>query len=202
MKRKYLYLCTFLFLPLGLSGCTNVFQTESQSNLYQIQLAIYRPLCVDVSNNGTTSGSLLQSKPCATGDLSQQWGLKSMSSDGGSSTGQSATTGSFLFINANSLMCMSVADDPDTAPGQHIVLEPCTMDGSDPTQIWTVATAPAGEAGSQIISSASSQCLDLPYGAAAAEFDMQQYYCTPTDPAQGWVLQSVPAETLSTSTGQ
>jgi hypothetical protein len=42
------------------------------------------------------------------------------------------------------------------------------------------------------VSMASSQCLDLPYGATASIFFMQQYTCSDNDPAQGWVLNPVP----------
>jgi hypothetical protein len=88
-------------------------------------------------------------------------------------------------------MCMAVASDPDTAPGQYVVQYPCVTDGSQPDQIWSIKQAPSGEAGVRLVSLASGQCLDLPYGAVASIFTLQQYTCDTNDPAQGWNINPV-----------
>ena len=91
-------------------------------------------------------------------------------------------------------MCMTVADapdSPDTAPGQLVLQEASAADKNQPNQLWQIVSAPSGEAGSQIVSVASKQCLDLPFGAVASIDHLQQYYCTPNDPARGWVFGSV-----------
>lgn len=174
-------LAWFLFVGLCLlaGGCANV---NYNAGVNQIQLAIYSGLCLDVLDASTASGAPVQAYACGPGKLSQEWTLKPV------------TPGSMsqvLVVNANSEMCMSVADNPDTAPGQAVIQEGCVGDGSQLNQVWSLKPAPGGEAGFQFISMASSQCLDLPYGAVASTFDMQQYYCTPSDPAQGWQVNPV-----------
>jgi hypothetical protein len=171
-----------LLLPLAATGCTEL---HVRQGVDQIQLAIYTPLCIDVLDASTASGAHVQAYPCGAGKLSQEWYITPESGD---------MFGQVTIKNANSKMCMTVLSGPnnsDTAPGEYVVQEPCASDGSEPNQVWMITPAPSGEAGNQIISLASNQCLDLPYGATASIFDMQQYTCTPGDPAQGWVLNSV-----------
>jgi hypothetical protein len=150
---------------------------------FQIVLAIYSPLCIDVLDASTASGAEVQVYPCGVGKRSQEWQLINAGSSG------------YNIVNVNSRLCMSVVngtDSPDTAPGQHVDQETCAANGSASNQVWTMVKAPAGEAGYQFISAASGQCLDLPYGATASVFQLQQYTCTSNDPAQGWTLTSVP----------
>jgi hypothetical protein len=165
-----------LFLPLGLAGCSY----NPTGDVAQIQLAIYTPICVDVLDASTAAGAQLQIYPCGAGKLSQEWTIEPINN---------AKT--FLFINANSKMCMSVLSPNDTAPGQLVVQEPCAAAGTDPDQVWSINQAPSGEAGEQLVSQASGQCLDLPYGATASIFTLQQYTCTNDDPAQGWTINPV-----------
>jgi hypothetical protein len=145
----------------------------------QIQLAIYTPDCVDVQDASTAAGAHLQIYACGAGKKSQEWEMRRFN------------TSQTEVVNENSQMCMSVASDPDTAPGQYVVQEPCSADGSDLTQLWTTPQAPSGEAGVRFVSVASGQCLDLPYGAVASIDTLQQYTCTNDDPAQGWTLNEV-----------
>jgi ricin-type beta-trefoil lectin protein len=174
-----------LLLPLGLTACG----VTTVGGVNQIQLAIYHPLCVDVQLASKAPGARLQAYPCGPGKLSQEWVIRPASANG-----SLASNGLFIVMNANSEMCMTVASYPDspvTDPGQYVIQAPCSPDASDPTQIWTITQAPSGEAGIRFISTASNQCLDLPYGAAASIFTLQQYYCTPKDPAQGWIIHGV-----------
>jgi hypothetical protein len=157
----------------------------------QIQLAIYRPLCIDVQLASTAPGAHLQAYPCGPGKLSQEWTIKPATANG-----SLISKGLWMVVNANSKMCMTVSPTPDTAPGQYVLQEPCSPDASDPDQIWTIKDAPDGEEGVRFMSVASQQCLDLPYGAAASIFTLQQYYCTPNDPAQGWVIHGVSRGTI------
>jgi hypothetical protein len=170
------WMMVLLFLPLGLAGCGYTVT----GNVNQIQLAIYTPICVDVLDATTASGQQLQIYPCGTGKLSQEWTIKPINN------GQN-----YEFINENSQMCMSVLTPYDTSPGQQVVQETCAPDGTDPDQVWSIQKAPSGEAGDQIISKASGECLDLPYGATASIFTLQQYYCDNNDPAQGWTFNPV-----------
>jgi hypothetical protein len=152
-------------------------------NLYQIQVAIYTPDCVDVMDASTASGANLQIYACGAGKRSQEWTVEPVNANADA-----------IVINENSQMCMTVASAPNspvTAPGQLVVQEPCTASSYQTTQLWQVVPAPSGEAGSRIVSVASQQCLDLPYGAVASIDHLQQYTCTVDDPAQGWVLNSV-----------
>jgi hypothetical protein len=146
----------------------------------QIRLAIYKADCVDVQDASTASGAKMQIYPCGAGKLSQEWLVEPVNN------GQN-----YMFVNGNSHMCMAVASDPDTAPGQFVVQYPCVDDGSQPDQIWSVKQAPSGEAGVRLVSLASGQCLDLPYGAVASIFTLQQYTCDTDDPAQGWNINPV-----------
>jgi hypothetical protein len=166
-----------LSLPFAIAGCGY----DLTGEVNQIQLAIYTPDCVDVLDASMASGAQMQIYPCGAGKMSQEWTIKPV--DNGTQ---------YQIINANSKMCMSVASDPDTAPGQYVVQYPCVNDNSQPDQLWTITPAPSGEAGSRLVSAASGQCLDLPYGAAASTFTLQQYTCTNDDPAQGWIVNPVP----------
>lgn len=127
----------------------------------------------------------MQLYACGAGKKSQEWELLGFS--GGKSE----------VMNENSQMCMAVVNQPpnslDTAPGQWVVQEPCSKDGSDATQLWTIAPAPSGEAGVHFVSAVSGQCLDDPYGMTDPpdNYHIQQYTCTDDDPAQGWTLTEV-----------
>jgi len=165
-----------LVLLAGLSGCSYT----PTGDMNQIQVAIYTPDCVDVLDASMASGANLQIYPCGAGKLSQEWTIKPVNNGT-----------QYQIINGNSLMCMSVASNPDTAPGKFVVQYPCVSDNSQPNQLWTIVAAPSGEAGSRIVSVASGQCLDLPYGAVASIDTLQQYYCDSNDPAQGWVVNGV-----------
>jgi len=162
-----------------IAGCA---QINFNGGVNQIQLAIYAPLCIDVQDASTASGAHIQAYACGAGKRSQEWMLKPVNLN---------MLGQYTIVNANSQMCMSVADTPDTAPGQYVIQEPCASNDSPPNQTWTISPVPNGEAGMRFVSTASGQCLDLPYGATASVFDMQQYYCTATDPAQGWTINPV-----------
>jgi hypothetical protein len=165
-------------LPLVLmTGCAY----HLRGNTNQIQLAIYTPLCVDVLDASTTSGADLQVYPCGPGKRSQEWTVVPIDEQT-----------HVELVNENSKMCMAVLDANDMAPGQLVIQEPCADNGTQQNQLWNIVLAPPGMSGTRIVSLASGQCLDLPYGAAASVFHLQQYYCTADDPAQGWVLNSVP----------
>lgn len=167
-------------LLVGISGCGASYKVDP----VQIQLAIYTPDCVDVLDASTNAGANLQLYACGAGKKSQEWEMIGF----GEQT---------EFMNANSQMCMAVVNNPpdslDTAPGQWVVQEPCSKDGSDQTQLWTITPASNGEAGRQIVSAVSSQCFDDPYGMTDApdSFHLQQYTCTPNDPGQGWTFNEV-----------
>jgi ricin-type beta-trefoil lectin protein len=169
------------FLLIGTAGCGASYKPDP----VQIQLAIYTPDCVDILDASTAAGANLQLYTCGAGKKSQEWEMIGFSND------QSE------IMNENSQMCMAVVNQPpnslDTAPGQWVVQEPCSKDGSDPTQLWTIGQAPNGEAGMQLVSVASGQCFDDPYGMtdAPASFHLQQYTCSNDDPAQGWTLNQV-----------
>jgi len=83
---------------------------------------------------------------------------------------------------------MSVLDAPDTATHQKVVQESCAYTVPKTNQIWSIVVPPKAEAGYQLISAASNQCLDLPDGSIATYFQMQQYPCRGFDVAQGWIL--------------
>jgi hypothetical protein len=179
MMRRMVFVVSLIagtaLLLVAAVGCNSSFKTDP----VQIQLAIYTPDCVDVEDASTAVGAHVQIYPCGTGKKSQEWVMTGFGSQGTE------------FMNVNSQLCMAVASDPDTAPGQYIVQYPCVKDGSDPKQLWSVTSAPNGEAGMQLVSKVSSQCLDLPYGAVASIDMLQQYTCTNDDPAQGWTLNDV-----------
>lgn len=168
-------LSSIIFI-LGTTGCG---VTPGMGPTFQITLAIYTPLCIDVLDASTASGAEVQVYPCGLGKRSQEWQLINTGSSG------------YNFVNVNSQLCISVVNDPDTAPGQHVDQETCTANGGAANQVWKMVKAPGSEAGYQLISAASGQCLDLPYGATASVFQLQQYTCTANDPAQGWTLASV-----------
>jgi hypothetical protein len=178
VKRLVAFLLPVVFILFAsLTGCG---VDPGIGPVNQITLAIYTPLCVDVLGASTASGAQLEAYPCGVGKRSQEWQMNTV-----------GTTNEFTVVNMNSQMCMSILDTPDTAPGQHIVQETCAANASDPDQIWTMVKAPGQEAGYQFVSASSKQCLDLPYGATASIFTLQQYYCTSMDPAQGWTLNQV-----------
>jgi hypothetical protein len=174
------WLVTMLLLAgtvcLGIPGCGY----DPTGNVDVIQLAIYTPDCVDVLDASMATGAHLQIYRCGAGKLSQEWMVIPVNN------GQD-----YLFENAHSQLCMSVASDPDTAPGQYVEQDPCVDDGSNLNEVWSLQQGTGGEAGMRIISMASGQCLDLPYGAAASIFTLQQYTCDADDPAQGWVINPV-----------
>jgi hypothetical protein len=163
-----------LLLLLG-TGCG----FHANGNVNQIQLAAYNQLCVDVLDASMAPGAQVQIYPCGAGKKSQEWSLVPVDSNG-----------NVNLVNENSQLCMTVADTPDTAPGQLVIQEPCGGGDSEPEQVWSIVPAP-GQPGNRFVSMASSQCLDLPYGAIASLYPLQQYYCTQDDPAQGWLLNKV-----------
>jgi len=148
----------------------------------QIKLAAYSPLCVDVTDESAANKAEVQIYPCTEGRPSQDWLFQPV-----------AGTDQFFVVNVNSQMCMSVLDAPDTADHQKIVQESCAYATSQANQIWGIAVPPKGEAGYQLISAASGQCLDVPDGSIATYFQMQQYPCRGFDVAQGWILDPVAA---------
>jgi hypothetical protein len=161
-----------------LTGCG---VTENHpTSVFQITLAIYPPLCVDVPDGGTLDGALVQGGTCVSGQQSQYWHLLPANDTGG-----------YSIVNLNSGLCLSVLDDPDTAAHQKIVLEGCHSPRAPENQTWNIVKAPGTEAGYQLISNASNQCLDIPNGRTYGDFPLQQYYCQPEDPAQGWTLSPV-----------
>jgi Ricin-type beta-trefoil lectin domain len=168
------------FLLVGTTGCS----ASVKPDPVQIQLAIYTPDCVDILDASTAAGANLQLYACGAGKRSQEWEMRGF----GSQT---------EFVNENSQMCMAVVNNPpnsvDTAVGQWVVQEPCSQDGSDPTQLWTIAPGSNGQAGVHFVSAVSSQCFDDPYGMTDPPdtYHLQQYTCTPDDPAQGWTLTEV-----------
>lgn len=165
-----------LLLPLGLAGCSYT----PTGDINQIQLAIYTPICVDVLDASTVSGQQLQIYPCGPGKMSQEWNVEPINNGK-----------NYILINENSQMCMSVLSPYDTNPGQYVVQETCAPGNTDPDQVWSISRAPSGEAGYNIISQVSGECLDLPYGAVASIMTLQQYYCDADDPAQGWTFNPV-----------
>lgn len=175
MKRLILTIPIFFFA----AGCGYTVNGD----LKQIQLALYTRDCVDVLDASADSGATVQIYACGDGKRSQEWTLEPVDANA-----------NVMIINENSQMCMTVADapdSPDTAPGQLVLQETCAAGKDQPSQLWQVVPAPSGEGGSQIVSAVSKQCLDLPFGAVASVYHLQQYTCTPGDPAQGWVLNSV-----------
>jgi Ricin-type beta-trefoil lectin domain len=177
-----LFLCFAASTPLliGITGCGASYNPDP----VQIQMAIYTPDCVDVLDASTAAGANLQLYACGAGKKSQEWEMIGF--------GQQTE-----FMNENSQLCMAVVNEPpnslDTAPGQWVVQEPCSKDGSDQTQLWSITAAPNGEAGIHIVSAVSGQCLDEPYGMTDPPdtYHIQQYTCTDDDPAQGWTLTQV-----------
>lgn len=180
MARRLLFLFSLVFL----TGCTATVHTYPS----QIRLAVYTPICLDVLDASTTDGASVQIYSCGDGKLSQEWQLTSVTNNG-------TDTGQLQIMNENSKMCMAVSSDASTggvnAPGQKVVQETCATDYSEPSQLWKLVPATDGIPGNQLVSVASGQCLDLPYGAIASIFLMQQYTCTPGDPAQGWNINPV-----------
>ena len=171
-----------LAIALSLSGCAAV---SFEHGVNQIQLAVYHPLCIDVEGASTAPGARVQVYACGPGKRSQEWTVKPASA-----TNAFSANGEFMFENANSKLCMSVAANVnDQYPAQPVIQAPC--DYTDPDMLWKILPAPGGMPGFNFVSAASSQCLDLPYGAIASIFDLQEYFCTKGDPAQGWTINPV-----------
>jgi len=170
-----------LILLITMTGCSSTFYKYPN----QIKLAAYTAGCLDVQDAGTFDGAHVQFYPCGDGKRSQEWQITPAQS-----------VNQVQIMNINSQMCMAVAGDPATlavdAPGQYVVQEICEPIGSAPRQLWRIVPATDGTPGDQIINAGSAECLDLPYGAIASIFFMQQYTCTPGDPAQGWIISPVP----------
>ena len=137
-------------LLIGVSGCGASFKTDP----VRIELAIYTPDCVDVLDASTAAGANLQLYACGAGKKSQEWEMIGCGND------------QTELMNENSQMCMSVVNAPPTSPdtAQWVVQEPCLKDGSDQTQLWHITPAPSGEAGMCLVSAASGECFDDPYG--------------------------------------
>ncbi len=167
-----------LFLPLVLVlGCGDGTLSFPDPNAtYQIAFAAYQPLCVDVYNASTTPNTPVIVYPCAPSATSQFWRFVPV-----------GAAGSYNIVNTNSSLCMSVVDAFDTNPGQVMILEKCAANGSKANQVWSLADSSVAS-GKNLVVSVSQQCLDLPYGAIASIFQLQQYYCTKSDPAQSWKL--------------
>jgi hypothetical protein len=185
MTRWKVFLLLFFggagLLFFGVVGCG----ASINHDPIQIKLAIYTPDCVDVLDASTAAGANLQLYACGAGKKSQEWVMI------GFSNGQTE------FMNENSQMCMTVNNQPpnslDTNPGQWVIQEPCSKDGSDATQLWTIESPPNGVAGMHIVSAVSGECFDDPYGITDPPdfYHLQQYTCTSDDPAQGWTFNQV-----------
>ncbi len=145
----------------------------------QIQLAIYPQICVDVLDASTADGAHLQIYPCGEGKRSQEWSIVPVDAHG-----------DVVVINLNSSLCMAVDPTNLDAPGEYVVQETCSTNNSALNQLWSM-TPQQDDPGLRFVSVATKQCLDLPYGATASIFTLQQYYCTDNDPAQGWVINPV-----------
>jgi hypothetical protein len=167
-----------LFCAFTSAGCG----FTSNNPAKQIKLAAYSLLCVDVTDESTANEAEVQIYPCTDGRHSQEWLFQPV-----------GNTDQFYVVNVNSQMCMSVLDAPDTATHQKVVQESCAYTVPKTNQIWSIAVPPKAEAGYQVISAASNQCLDLPDGSIATYFQMQQYPCRGFDVAQGWILDPVAA---------
>jgi hypothetical protein len=168
----------FLFL-LGITGCGATYNRYPN----QIQLAVYTPICLDVLDASSADGAAVQIYACGAGKMSQEWFINPKQS-----------TDEVQIVNVNSKKCMAVATGTPggvDAPGQSVVQEVCASEYSAPSQLWKIVPTGDGAPGDQIVSVASGQCLDLPYGAIASIELMQQYTCTPGDPAQGWTVNPV-----------
>jgi hypothetical protein len=164
-----------LFLGCGYSA---------HSGVNQIQLAIYPKVCIDVLGASTAEGAHVQIYPCGAEKRSQQWSIVPVNPQG-----------DVLVVNLNSSKCMAVDPTFLMAPGEYVIQETCSPDNSALNQLWKI-TPQVNDPGSRFVSVATGQCLDLPYGAAASIFTMQQYYCTDGDPAQGWVINPVAPGTI------
>ena len=169
-----------LFMLLAITGCSADFYKHPN----QIRLEVYHKGCLDVQYASTADGAPVQFYECGDGKRSQEWEIIPV-----------ASTSQVQIVNENSAMCMAVSSDPATGgvnqPAQPIVQEICQPVGTATSQLWRIVPATDGTPGDQIISVASGQCLDLPYGAIASIFLMQQFTCTPGDPAQGWNINAV-----------
>jgi hypothetical protein len=168
------------FSLLVLSGCSASFDRYPN----QIRVAVYTAGCLDVLDASTADGQPVQYYACGPGKQSQEWYITPLQS-----------TAEVQIMNANSKKCMAVSGDAATggvtAPGQRVIQEVCATNFSAPSQLWKIVPATDGTPGEQFINVASGQCLDLPYGAIASIDLMQQYLCTPGDPAQGWDVHPV-----------
>lgn len=141
---------------------------------YNITLAAYNPLCIDVRNASKVNGDKVIAYACGKNEPNQQWTLNYIGSG-------------YNIVNVNSGLCMAVFDLGSDAPGQVVIQETCMPDGSKANQVWSIAKDKT-QPGYNVINVLSKQCLDLPYGAIASVFQMQQYFCTAKDPAQSWTF--------------
>lgn len=169
----------FIFVSV-MAGCSaNFYKFPSQ-----IRLAVYDKGCLDVQYAAIADGAPVQFYACGDGKRSQEWLITPAES-----------TSEVQIMNENSQMCMAVSIDPASGgisqPGQKVIQETCEPIGTTPSQMWHIIPATNGTPGEQIVNAASGQCLDLPYGAIASIFLMQQYTCTAGDPAQGWTITPV-----------
>ncbi len=168
------------FLLLAMTGCSADFYKYPS----QIRLAVYQQGCLDVQYASTADGAPVQFYACGDGKRSQEWQIT-----------PAASTSQVQIMNENSNLCMAVSSNPSTggvnSPAQSIIQEICEPIGTTPSQMWRIVPATDGTPGDQIINVASGQCIDLPYGAIASIFLMQQFTCTPGDPAQGWNIHPV-----------
>ena len=172
---KGLFFLVFLAPLLWFLGCGY----SADPGVNQIQLAIYPQVCIDVLDASTAEGAHLQIYPCGAGKRSQEWSVVPVNPQG-----------DVVVVNLNSSMCMAVDPAFLIAPGEYVIQQTCTTDNSALNQLWKI-TPQVADPGSRFVSVATGQCLDLPYGATASIFLMQQYYCTDNDPAQGWVINPV-----------
>jgi hypothetical protein len=168
-------------LLLALAGCSASFGHYPN----QIRLAVYTNGCLDVLDASMADGAAVQFYACGAGKQSQEWYVTPIQS-----------TGEVQIQNVNSMKCMAVSGNINggggvNTPGQPVIQEVCAANYSAPSQLWKLVPATDGTPGEQVINVASGECLDLPYGAIASIDLMQQYLCTPGDPAQGWDIHPV-----------
>jgi hypothetical protein len=182
MSKKFFW----LLLPLLLAGCAQ--EQVSPNDPYQIQLAIYTPLCMEVQGGSMAEGAPIQSQPCQDpSEKRQQWTFPTVGGIFG-----------FNLVNANSGQCISVSDAV-AKPSTPLVQAPC-FSPVIASQVWTFVPAPPPESGFRIVSALSTPtstlCLDIPQGAVVGNTQLQVYTCTPVDPAQGFGFKQVAIGTL------
>ena len=164
------------FAALILAGCG---QVGERSNTLQIQMAIYTPLCLEVTGASVTEGEPVETYPCVAGERRQEWSFVPVAG----STG-------FQIVNTNSLQCMTVSYG-NPAPSTPVVQAPCYA-LTPASQVWSYVPSPGVRNAYQILSAVSGLCLDIPEGATVGTTPMQVYTCNPlVDPAQAFVLNAV-----------